>query len=186
MTASPQQDVHDAGTALRLARAVVLLIGAVVLLVLVEAAGVRFFWVPSLLGATYLLAAAASRSRGPLWAPGWVLAAVGLTEALWFRDGRPAESFQLAQLVLLAAGTGALLAALMRFAGVHVTTTSVALSILLTAAFNLAEQQGLRGVAGNTRLYAGLLAAYAVVELGLVLRRSTGVHRTQGVPTERR
>ncbi len=154
-------------------RAAVLVAGALVVLVLVKAAGLPFYWVPSLLGATYLLAATAGRSRGPLWAPGWVLLVVGLTEALWFRDGRPAESFQLAQLTLLAAGTGALLAALMRTVGVHVTTTSLALSVLLTGAFNLAQQQELSGVAGNAWLYAGLLAAFGLVELGRALRPST-------------
>jgi len=127
----------------------VLLAGAAVLLLLVEGRGVRFFWVPLLLGVTYLLAAAAGRSTGPLWAPGWVLGVAGLLEALWFRAGRPADSFELAQLTLLAAGTGALLAVAMTSIGVRVSAMSLALAVLLTGAFNLVEAKAVPHVAGN-------------------------------------
>ncbi len=157
------------------ARAAVLLAGAAVLLLLVEARGIRFFWVPLLLGVTYLLAAAAGRSTGPLWAPGWVLTAVGLTEALWFHEGRPADSFELAQLTLLAAGTGALLAVAMTAVRVHVTGMSIALAVLITGAFNLAEAKAVPHVAGNAWLYAGLLAAWGVYELATAARpRNSG------------
>lgn len=120
---SPAPHQHDPATTrvaprTAAARGAVLLAGAAVLLLLVQGRGVRFFWVPLLLGVTYLLAAAAGRSTGPLWAPGWVLGVVGLTEALWFGAGRPADSFELAQLTLLAAGTGALLAVAMTAIGV--------------------------------------------------------------------
>jgi len=88
---------------------------------------VRVYWVPLLLGVTYPLAAAAGRSTGPLWAPGWVLGVAGLTEAWWFRAGRPADSFELAQLILLAGGTGALLAVAITSIGVRVSAMSLAL-----------------------------------------------------------
>ena len=145
--------------------AAVLFAGAVLLPLLVEGAGLRFFHVPLVLGLVLLAAAVAGRSRGPLWAPACVLTAVGATEVLWFRSGRPADSFELAQLTLLAAGTGALIAASLGRAGVVVPATSTALAVLLTGAFNLAQAVELPGVAGNTWLYAGLLAAWGVSRL---------------------
>jgi len=150
----------------------VLLTGAAVLLLLVEGRDVGFYWVPLLLGVTYLLAAAAGRSTGPLWAPGWVLGVAGLLEKWWFRAGRPADSFELAQLTLLAAGTGALLAVAMTAIGVRVSAMSLALAVLLTGAFNLAEAKGVPHVAGNAWLYAALLAAWGLYELA-VARRAT-------------
>jgi len=174
---SPAPHQHDPATTrvaprTAAARGAVLLAGAAVLLLLVEGRGVRFFWVPLLIGVTYLLAAAAGRSTGPLWAPGWVLGVVGLTEALWFRAGRPADSFEFAQLTLLAAGTGALLAVAMTAIGVRVSAMSLALAVLLTGAFNLAEAKAVPYVAGNTWLYAALLVGWGLYELD-VARRAT-------------
>ena len=148
-----------------LARGVALLAGAAGLLLLVELAGLPFYGVPLVLGLTFLAAAATGRSRGPLWAPGCVLSSVGLTEALWFSAGRPADSFELAQLTLLAAGTGALLAVALRRLGVQVAPVSLAMAVLLTGAFNLAQARDVPGVAGNPWLYAGLLAAWGLYVL---------------------
>lgn len=156
------------------ARGAVLLAGAAVLLLLVEGRGVPFYWVPLLLGVTYLLAAAAGRSTGALWAPGWVLGAVGLIEMLWFRAGRPADSFELAQLTLLAAGAGAVLAVAMAAVGVRVSALGLALSVLITGAFNLAEAKAVPYVAGNTWLYAGLLAVWGLCELAAARRGAPG------------
>ena len=50
MTVPLQDDAREAHPALRLLRAAVLVVGAVVVLVLVEGAGLRFYWVPFLLG----------------------------------------------------------------------------------------------------------------------------------------
>jgi hypothetical protein len=98
-----------------LACGAVLLVGAAVLL-LVELGGLPFSWVPLVLlgpaGARAHLPARGHRgavARAAL-GPGWILSCVGLTEALRFRRRRPADSFELAPLTLLAAGTGALLA----------------------------------------------------------------------------
>jgi len=157
------------------ARAGVLLAGAVALVLLVRAAGISFYWVPLVLGVTYLVAAAAGRSRGPLWAPGWVLSVVGLTEAVWFHAGRPADSFEFAELTLLAAGTGAVLAVAMSIVRVQVASMSVAMAVLLTGAFNLAEAEGIRGLSGNVWPYAGLLAAWGLAELLLVRRTHVAV-----------
>lgn len=151
-------------------RALVILAGALTLLLLVKGADVRFYWVPVVLGLTYLAAAAAGRSRGPLWAPGWVLTVVGLAEAAWFHAGRPADSFEFAELTLLAAGTGAVLAVAMSVLRVQVSAMSVAMAVLLTGAFNLAEAKGVHGISGNVWFYAALLAAWGAAELLLARR----------------
>ena len=143
-------------------RAGVLFAGAVILLLLVRVGGLHFFWVPLGLGLIYLAAAAASRSRGTLWGPGWVLVSVGLTEGLWFHAQRSADSFVFAELTLLGAGTGAVVAAAMRTVGVAVSSMSLAMAVVLTGAFNLAEAQSVPHVAGNIWLYTGLLALWAV------------------------
>ena len=152
-------------------RGAVLLTGAVLLLVLVRGIGMHFYWVPFVLGLTYLVAAALSRSREALWGPGWVLVAVGLTEGLWFHTHRPADSFEFAELTLLAAGTGAVLAAAMRVVGVQVSAMSLATAVLLTGAFNLAEAKAIPYVAGDIWLYTGLLALWAMALLAMTRQR---------------
>lgn len=153
-------------------RGVVLLVGAAALLLLIEVGDQPFYWVPLLIGVTYLLSAAAGRSRGALWAPGWVLTAVGATEAAWFHAGRPADSFELAELTLLAAGVGAVIAVGMRVVRVEVSALGVATAVLLTGAFNLAEAEAVPHLAGNALLYAALLAVWGLTELAAP-RRAT-------------
>ena len=158
-------DTERVTPAHRVTRALMILAGAALLLLLVKGAGVRFYWVPVVLGLTYLAAAAASQSRGPLWAPGWVLTIVGLAEAAWFHAGRPAASFEFAEITLLATGTGAVFAVAMSVLRVQVSAMSVAMAVLLTGAFNLAEAQGVRGISGNVWFYAALLASWGAAEL---------------------
>lgn len=175
-TTSSSPHTAPAGTASRPTagrlRGAVLLVGAALLLGLVRGADLRFYWVPLALGLIYLVAAAICRSRGTLWGPGWVLAAVGLTEGLWFHAHRSADSFEFAELTLLAAGTGAVVAAGMRAVGVLVSAMSLALAVLLVGAFNLAEAQAVPHVAGNIWLYTGLLALWGVALLAGAGRRS--------------
>jgi len=151
-------ETDGASPAHRRIRALVILAGAALLLLLVKGAGVRFYWVPVVLGLTYLAAAAAGRS------------VVGLAEASWFHDGRPAASFEFAEITLLAAGTGAVLAVAMSVLDVHVSAMSVAMAVLLTGAFNLAEAQGVHGISGNVWFYAGLLAVWGAADLLLAGR----------------
>lgn len=169
-TTDRPHETDGASPAHRRIRALVILAGAALLLLLVKGAGVRFYWVPVVLGLTYLAAAAAGRSRGPLWGPGWVLTVVGLAEAAWFHAGRPAASFEFAEITLLAAGTGAVLAVAMSVLRVHVSAMSVAMAVLLTGAFNLAEAKGVHGISGNVWFYAALLAAWGAAELLLAGR----------------
>lgn len=150
----------------RRARGGALLVGAVAIVALVEGGLLAFYWFPVLTGLTYLAAAAVGRSRGTLWGPGLVVTTVGLAAALWLRDGRPADSFQLLALAVMALGLGGVLAALLGAArGLHISAMSVSLSVLLFGVFALFEQQGLPPFAGETWVYAGLLAVWGLYEL---------------------
>lgn len=75
-------------TSARRVRGIALIAGAVLIVALIESGTIPFYWFPTLTGLTYLAAAAAGRSRGTLWAPGFVVTSVGLAAALWLRDGR--------------------------------------------------------------------------------------------------
>ena len=149
----------------------VLLAGAVVVAVLFEGELLARYWFVPLVGVTYLVAAAVSRSRGTLWGPGLVLTTVGVAVALWLRDGRSGDSVQLLALTAMALGLGGVLAALLASArGVLVTPMSVALPVLLFGGFALLEQQGVAPFAEEWP-YAALLGAWGLVELVRPARR---------------
>jgi hypothetical protein len=129
----------------------VLLVGAVLIAALVESGTLAFYWFPLLTGLTYVVAAAASRSRGTLWGPGLIVSTVGLTAALWLGQGRAADSFQFLALAVLSLGLGGVLAGLLAtLRGFSISAMSVALPVLLFGAFALAEQQRVAPFAGST------------------------------------
>lgn len=153
------------GHSARRARGITLIAGAGVLVALFETGTIPFYWFPVLTGLTYLAAAAASRSRGTLWAPGCIITSVGLALALWLRDGRLPD-LQLLGLTGMALGLGGVLAALLgQLRGFSISAMSVALSVLLFGAVVLLEQQGVRPFAGEAWFYAALLAAWGAYEL---------------------
>jgi hypothetical protein len=86
----------------RRARGIALIVGAVLIVALIETETIPFYWFPILTGLTYLAAAAAGCSRGTLWGPGFVITTVGLGAALWLRDGRMPDSFQFLALAVMA------------------------------------------------------------------------------------
>lgn len=154
------------------ARGAVLIAGAVAIALLVEGGILAFYWFPLLTGLTYLAAAAAGRSRSGLWAPGFVISTVGLTAALWLRDGRPADSFQFLALTVMALGLGGVLASLVGQArALVITPMSVSLSVLLFGVFTLLEQQAISPFAGSAWIYVALLAAWGVAEMLRPARR---------------
>ncbi len=164
-TGSPETTTAPAGNERRL-RGLGLIVGAVAIAVLIEGGVLAFYWFPVLTGLTYLAAAAASRSRGTLWAPGLIVTSVGLAAALWLRAGRPADSFEFLALAVLALGLGGVLAAgLGELRGWVITPMSVALSVLLFGAFALLEQQAVKPVAGQAWVYIALLGLWGAFEL---------------------
>jgi hypothetical protein len=150
----------------RRARGIALIVGAVVIVALIETELIPFYWFPTLTGLTYLAAAAVGRSRGTLWGPGFVVTSVGLGAALWLRDGRMPDSFQFLALAVMALGLGGVLAALLtQVKGFSISAMSVAMPVLLFGVFALLEQQMVSPVAGQTWVYAGLLAVWGAYEL---------------------
>ncbi len=150
----------------RRARGIALIVGAVLIVALIETETVPFYWFPTLTGLTYLAAAGAGRSRGTLWGPGFVITSVGLAAALWLRDGRMPDSFQFLALAVMALGLGGVLAGLLAQAkGFSISAMSVAMPVLLFGAFALLEQQMVSPFAGQTWVYATLLAAWGAYEL---------------------
>jgi hypothetical protein len=153
-------------TSARRARGITLIVGAVVIVALVETETIPFYWFPTLTGLTYLAAAAAGRSRGTLWGPGFVVTSVGLAAALWLRDGRMPDSFQFLALAVMALGLGGVLAGLLAQArGFSISAMSVAMPVLLFGVFALLEQQMVSPFAGQTWVYAALLAVWGAYEL---------------------
>lgn len=150
----------------RRARGIALIVGAVLIVALIETETLPFYWFPTLTGLTYLAAAAAGRSRGTLWAPGFVVTSVGLAAALWLRDGRMPDSFQFLALAVMALGLGGVLAALLTQAkGFSISAMSIAMPVLLFGVFALLEQQMVSPFAGQTWVYAGLLVVWGAYEL---------------------
>ncbi len=150
----------------RRARGIALIVGAVLIVALIETEAIPFYWVWALTGLTYLAAAAAGRSRGTLWGPGFVITSVGVAGALWLRDGRMPDSFQLLALAVMALGLGGVLAALLaRVRGFSISPMSIAVAVLLTGVFALLEQQMVSPFAGQTWVYAGLLVLWGLYEL---------------------
>jgi hypothetical protein len=145
------------------AQGAALLLGAAGIALLIEADVVAYHWFPLLVGLTFLGAAVAGASPGPLWGPGVVVTAVGLAVGLWLQDGRSGDSFQLLALTVLALGLGGVLAALLEQArGVTIGTMGVALPVLLFGAFALGEQQQSGPFAGRAWPYAVLLALWGL------------------------
>ena len=127
-------------TSARRARGIALIAGAVIIVALIETETIPYYWFPVLTGLTYLAAAAAGRSRGTLWGPGFVITSVGLAAALWLRDGKMPDSFQFLALAVMALGLGGVLAALLaQVRGFSISAMSVAMPVLLFGVFALLE-----------------------------------------------
>jgi len=159
-------------TTARRARGIALIVGAIVIVALIETEILAFYWFPTLTGLTYLAAAAAGRSRGTLWGPGLVITSLGLAAAAWLADGRMPDSFQFLALAVMALGLGGVLAALLaQVRGFSISPMSVAMPVLLFGVFALLEQQMVSPVAGQSWVYAALLAAWGAYELFAAGRR---------------
>ena len=147
-------------------RGIALIAGALLILALIETETIPFYWFPALTGLTYLAAAAAGRSRGTLWGPGFVITSVGVAAALWLRDGQMPDSFQFLALAVMALGLGGVLAALLaQVRGFSISAMSIAMPVLLFGVFALLEQQMVKPFAGQTWVYVALLVAWGAYEL---------------------
>lgn len=140
-------------TSLRMA---VLAGGGLLTALLVDGGAVGYHWLPALLGATLLAAAAASRSRGALWGPGLVLLGAGASIGAWFQAGRSGADQRLLGLTALGLGLGAVVAAALA-RRLDVGPMSIALPVLLFGALVVLEQSGPVALRGRAWPYALLL-----------------------------
>ena len=158
--------LSDNDTSARRLRGVALIAGALLIVALIETETIPFYLFPALTGLTYLAAAAAGRSRGTLWGPGFVITSVGVAAALWLRDGQMPDSFQFLALAVMALGLGGVLAALLaQVGGFSISAMSIAMPVLLFGVFALLEQQMVKPFAGQTWVYVAVLAAWGAYEL---------------------
>ncbi len=166
MTGTDSGSLSNNDTNARRARGIALIVGALLIVALIETETIPFYWSWALVGLTYLAAAAAGRSRGTLWGPGFVITSVGLAAALWLRDGRMPDSFLLLALAVMALGLGGVLAALLgQVRGFSISAMSIAIPVLLTGVFALLEQQMVKPIAGQAWVYAALLVVWGAYEL---------------------
>ncbi len=166
MTHSAVPRPHPDDSRSRAATGLALLGGAGLIAGLIELGPVPYYWFVLLVGLTYLAAAAAGRSRGPLWSPGLITTCVGAAIVVWIRDGRSVDSYQFLALSAMALGLGGVLAALLaQWRGYRISAMAVALPVLLFGAFALLDQQRIDPVAGSTWVYVAALAAYGLVEV---------------------
>lgn len=90
--------------------AAVLLVGALLTVALVQGGVLSFYWTPTVVGLSYLAAAAAAGLGGALWAPGLITTCWGITVLLGVHEVVPGDK----RSYLIAGAVGIVLALLLR------------------------------------------------------------------------
>ena len=143
-------------------RGLVLLLGGVlVALTVAPVGGLALYWMPLLLGLTYLAAAAVGGRRGALWAAGLVVTCWGVAVALVLTGTLHVD---FAGAAVTGLGAGAVLAALLPRVGVASSPVSVAVPVLLVGVLELAQAQQ-HGVLDRGWAYGALLVGWGLWEL---------------------
>ena len=167
--ASPGDARHDehgdsaSGQHLR-RRGIVRLIGAAVIVALVQPIGpLAYTWNPLLAGLTFTAAAAVTGPRSPLWGAGLVVAFWGLSQVVAVPLGLPGAAFSTGMI-----GVGGLVAAYLGSRGFAVSPASVAAPVVFIGLGQYLHST-FRG-AEITVYTAGLAVAWGIVELLSSLR----------------
>ena len=150
------------------ARAAVLAAGAVVVDLLLDHGAAPFGDTPLLVGLVYLVAAVAGGRGGALWAPGCVVAGWGLANVALARPELADLHAPESAAHMVGIGLGVLVLAGLERAGVHSSTTSVGLSVLLSGVLFIGQRGQGYTLLNDGRGYALLLLAYAAAELVVV------------------
>lgn len=154
----------------RFAQGIVLAGGAVALELLIARGDTPFYWVPLVIGLTYLAAAAVGRRTGGYWATALVLCGWGLA-VVWAGSSGPDLAFS--GLYMAGAGLGAVAAiGLGRSAGFDASPLGAAATVagagaLLALSPQVPELE-------DARTYAIALGAVALVNLLLGARAARG------------
>ncbi len=141
---------------------IVLLVGAVVVSATVEPiGGAQLYWMPLVLGLTYVLAGLTSGGTSRLAAAGLVVTGWAVA-VLLVRSGTLDADF--AATGILGLGVGALLACQIPRVGFTVTPYSLAVPVVLVGLLALLQSEA-GGVFNKGWLYGGLLAARGLWDL---------------------
>lgn len=156
-------------TALRAtARGALLLVGGVAVILVIQPIGVKqLYWMPLIIGLTYLASSVAGGRSGGLWVPGLMVTAwgVGTTTVL---SGTIKVDFTAA--TILAIGIGAIAATLLRRFGIPCNPLAIAVIVAAIGGLELAQAQ-LGGVLADGWPWGAFLAAGGVWELRPSLTR---------------
>ena len=141
-------------------RGIALVVGGVLLVLLVRPIGpLAVFWIPLLVGLAFVLAAALTGPRSPLWGPGLVVSAYGTAEVVkLYTDVSGAGAW-----TTVAIGLGGLLAAYLGSRGWAMSAASVASPVVF-----LGVGQWIAGNAPSgtiTWFSAGVTVLYGLAEL---------------------
>lgn len=143
-------------------RGTVLLLGAaVVSLVVSPVGGADLYWMPLVLGLTYLLAAMAGGREGALWSAGLVVTSWAVAVLLVLTG---TLQLDFAGAAVTGLGIGAVLASLLPRVGIPAPALSIAAPVLLVGVLELAQSQ-LHGPLDKGWAYGGLLALWGLWEL---------------------
>ncbi len=156
-------------SAVRVRQGLLLLAGGLALELLVAPDSLRFYWMPLIIGLTYLAAAAAGGRKGGYWATACVLVGWGLSVVL-IGEIRPRE-VDVSGAYLLGAGIGASVGALLIRAKFEVGQLGLGVTVA-AAGLLLALVGRSPEVLGDARTYALALGAVGVFNVLLgALRR---------------
>ena len=139
-TAAPTRaGLSTSGPSARRRSGAVLLAGALLVSFVVAPGGTaKLYWMPIILGVSYLSAAAVGGKGSPHWAVGLILSSWGLAVLLLLR-GTWTTDF--AGTAVMAIGVGLVLAALLPRVGIAVSPALLALPVLLIGVFEFLQAE---------------------------------------------
>ena len=178
MAKEPTEPATASVPATRRWRWVPVLIGAIVVSLAGDPAGVLpFYATPLILGLTYLAAAVAGGRSATMWAPGLVITVWGAGVVAVFSDTITADFTSVA---VTALGIGATAAALLGRIGFRVDALAVGLSVLFAGLTELVASFGV-DILGYGWFYGALFAVWVLSDLtrmSPLLRRNTPTGHT--------
>ena len=167
---SHREDSMSAGDMRR--RGLVLLAGAVAMVLLAKPVGpLDYYWLPLLVGLTFVAAAAVTGPRSPLWGAGLVVSAWGTAKVI---ENNVDVTWN-GGMTTLAIGLGGLIAAYLASRGWAVSPASVAWPIVFIGLGQFVHSNTL-GSGTITWYTVGLAVVYGVAELVNSSRQGSSEH----------
>lgn len=140
-TAAAHEFVHPPRPTIgqAIARGVLLLLGGLLVIVLVAPVGsLRLYWMPLIIGLTYLASSVAGGRSGGLWVPGLVVTAWGVATTTVLSG---VISTDFTATTILAIGVGATAATQLPRIGIPCNPLAIAVVVFLIGALELLEAQ---------------------------------------------